>query len=66
MLLQHFCSKWHCIAIVEWSGGSEPRKGACVRIYPQPGRGGSLPPFCHRAHVTIEHIEQEMGEEEDD
>jgi hypothetical protein len=51
-LVQHFCSRHDCIAIIECSGVAHNLTGQ-IRIFPQAGRGGSVPPFGHRAHVTI-------------
>jgi hypothetical protein len=51
-LVQLFCATHDCIAIIECSGVAHNLTGQ-VRIFPQAGRGGSVPPFCHRAHVTI-------------
>jgi hypothetical protein len=49
-LVQHFCTRHNCKAEITCSGTNVQ---GTVRIFPQPGRGGSVPPFSHRAHVKI-------------
>lgn len=49
-LLRHFCAGMDCAAVVDTSGTCIPGQ---VKFYPQPGKGGSIPPFCHRVHIQI-------------
>jgi hypothetical protein len=51
-LVQHFCYRHECKAEITCSGSTIQ---GIVRIFPQLGKGGSVPPFpfSHRAHVKI-------------